>query len=180
MQDNLEFLQWSKKYWDQYYPGGEYDAISRRKGAGAPTATATRTSGGTGAARRGTTPTVASTRPSGVKAGGAASSALASENTQLKQTVEGLERERDFYFQKLRDIELLLQNAFENDPKLEEDDSGFFKQVQQVLYSTEVGNSILDFRRIYLQFIFRRDSKYLRMLKGLWMMGRHSSIRKVS
>lgn len=21
MQDNLEFLQWTKKYWDQYYPG---------------------------------------------------------------------------------------------------------------------------------------------------------------
>lgn len=23
-QDNLEFLQWIKKFWDQYYPGGEY------------------------------------------------------------------------------------------------------------------------------------------------------------
>ncbi|KAI7522397.1 hypothetical protein KC316_g19237, partial [Hortaea werneckii] len=23
MQDNLEFLQWSKRYWDQYYPGGD-------------------------------------------------------------------------------------------------------------------------------------------------------------
>lgn len=21
MQDNLEFLQWTKKYWDQYFPG---------------------------------------------------------------------------------------------------------------------------------------------------------------
>jgi RP/EB family microtubule-associated protein len=34
MQDNLEFLQWLKKYWDLHYPGGEYDAIGRRRGAG--------------------------------------------------------------------------------------------------------------------------------------------------
>ncbi|KLU93214.1 microtubule-associated protein RP/EB family member 1, partial [Magnaporthiopsis poae ATCC 64411] len=33
MQDNLEFLQWVKRFWDQYYPGGEYDAVTRRKGA---------------------------------------------------------------------------------------------------------------------------------------------------
>lgn len=31
MQDNLEFLQWSKRYWDQYYPGGDYDALAREK-----------------------------------------------------------------------------------------------------------------------------------------------------
>jgi microtubule-associated protein, RP/EB family len=39
-QDNLEFLQWMKKYWDSYYPGGKYDAPSRRKGkvAGGPVA----------------------------------------------------------------------------------------------------------------------------------------------
>lgn len=33
-QDNLEFLQWVKKYWDTYYPGGHYDAVSRRQGKG--------------------------------------------------------------------------------------------------------------------------------------------------
>lgn len=33
MQDNLEFLQWLKKYWDMNFPGGEYDAVARRKGA---------------------------------------------------------------------------------------------------------------------------------------------------
>ncbi|KAG5463090.1 MAG: calponin homology domain-containing protein [Olpidium bornovanus] len=30
-QDNLEFLQWIKKYWDTYYQGGAYDAVARRK-----------------------------------------------------------------------------------------------------------------------------------------------------
>lgn len=34
MQDNLEFLQWLKKWWDLNYPGGEYDAPNRRKGLG--------------------------------------------------------------------------------------------------------------------------------------------------
>ena len=34
MQDNLEFLQWLKKWWDMNFPGGEYDAASRRKGLG--------------------------------------------------------------------------------------------------------------------------------------------------
>ncbi|KAJ1562533.1 hypothetical protein HK405_010972 [Cladochytrium tenue] len=28
--DNLEFLQWIKKYWDAFYPGGGYNAVARR------------------------------------------------------------------------------------------------------------------------------------------------------
>jgi RP/EB family microtubule-associated protein len=34
MQDNLEFLQWIKKFWDQNYPGHEYDPEARRQGQG--------------------------------------------------------------------------------------------------------------------------------------------------
>lgn len=30
-QDNLEFLQWMKKFWDSNYQGGSYDAVARRK-----------------------------------------------------------------------------------------------------------------------------------------------------
>src|SRR6266436_3713146 len=30
--DNLEFLQWIKKFWDQNFGGQPYDAIARRKG----------------------------------------------------------------------------------------------------------------------------------------------------
>lgn len=66
------------------------------------------------------------------------SSALAAENNQLKETVQGLERERDFYFSKLRDIELLVQQAIDVDPKIEEDEQGLVKQIQAILYSTEV------------------------------------------
>lgn len=150
MQDNLEFLQWSKRYWDQYYSGGDYDAIARRpKTAPAPASAASvtsRTSGaGVGAARRGTTPTttapVARTKWSAGGGGGGSNSALTAENTQLKDTVTGLERERDFYFSKLRDIEVLLQHAVEADPDIEKDEHGLVKDIQAILYSTEVSCS---------------------------------------
>jgi RP/EB family microtubule-associated protein len=32
-QDNLEFLQWMKRYWDVHWQGGEYEAVGRRNGA---------------------------------------------------------------------------------------------------------------------------------------------------
>lgn len=65
--------------------------------------------------------------------------AATQEINSLKETVAGLERERDFYFSKLRDIELLLQQACEADPELDKDEDGLIKQVQAILYSTEVG-----------------------------------------
>jgi len=140
MQDNLEFLQWSKRYWDQYFPGGDYDAVARRRGSGAPpTAAAPVQRTSAGAARRGTTPT---TGPRVAKAAGAGSSALAQENATLKETVQGLERERDFYFSKLRDIELLVQQACDEDPEIEKQEDGLIKHIQTILYSTEDGFEI--------------------------------------
>ena len=62
------------------------------------------------------------------------------ENSQLKETIFGLERERDFYFSKLRDIELLLQQAVEADPEIEKDEEGLVKHIQTILYSTEVSH----------------------------------------
>jgi len=72
--------------------------------------------------------------------GGAQVAALKEENGVLKETVAGLERERDFYFSKLRDIELLIQQAIEGEPELEKED-GLLKQIQNILYSTEVCSS---------------------------------------
>jgi RP/EB family microtubule-associated protein len=142
MQDNLEFLQWTKRYWDQYFPGGDYDAVARRRASGAPPSagvpTAARTSAG--AVRRGTTPTTGTRVTKGL--GGASSSALQQENNTLKETVQGLERERDFYFSKLRDIELLVQQACEEDPEIEKQEDGLIKHIQTILYSTEDGFEI--------------------------------------
>lgn len=142
MQDNLEFLQWTKRYWDQHYPGGDYDALARRKASGgAPTGGSRAGATSAGSARRGTTPTVGRARPAA--GGGGASSAgvaaLQAELTSTKDAIGGLEKERDFYFAKLRDIELLLQNAVEADPELEKDDDSLVKHIQGILYSTEVG-----------------------------------------
>ncbi|KAI8625643.1 microtubule associated protein [Xylariaceae sp. FL1651] len=145
MQDNLEFLQWTKRFWDQYYPGGDYDAVARRKGNTLPpTGPGPRvTTGSAGAARRGgTTPTTGPRLGAKSGAGGAASAALLQENTTLKETVVGLERERDFYFSKLRDIELLIQQAVEEDPEIEKQEDGLIKSIQTILYSTEEGFEI--------------------------------------
>lgn len=150
MQDNLDFLQWTKRFWDQYYPGGDYDAVARRKGApvsgagGGAATGAPRAAAGSAAARRvggGTTPSGGPRLGAGA-AGGAASAALKAENNQLKETVVGLERERDFYFSKLRDIELLVQQAVEEDPEIEKQEDGLVKQIQLILYSTEEGFEI--------------------------------------
>lgn len=83
---------------------------------------------------------------SGATGGGAVgggSAVLQQKNAELMETVQGLERERDFYFSKLRDIELLIQQAMEADPTLEEEDGGLLKQIQTILYSTEVSKAVL-------------------------------------
>ncbi|KAL1633682.1 microtubule integrity protein mal3 [Neofusicoccum ribis] len=140
MQDNLDFLQFSKRYWDQYYPGGDYDAAGRRKGSGAPPATGGSRAVSSSAARKpaGSATSVARAR---TPQSSAQTAALQQENAALKETVAGLERERDFYFSKLRDIELLIQTAIDQDPELEKDDT-ILKNIQTILYSTEEGFEI--------------------------------------
>lgn len=79
-------------------------------------------------------------------AGGARVSAtnmelLAAQNTISEMTtqMEGLEKERDFYFAKLRDIEILVQQEMESPEHTSggrEDE--VLKEIQKILYSTEV------------------------------------------
>ncbi|KAF4580896.1 Calponin-like actin-binding protein [Ophiocordyceps camponoti-floridani] len=147
MQDNLEFLQWTKKFWDLNFPDHEYDAVARRKGGAlpAPPTTSRAPLSTNTAPRRGTTPAGGPrVARSGGGGGGAGNAALAQENATLKESVTGLERERDFYFSKLRDIEMLIQQAVEDDPELEKQEDGLIKHVQAILYSTEEGFEIPD------------------------------------
>lgn len=58
--------------------------------------------------------------------------------TELRLTVDEMEKERDFYFNKLRDIEVATQKI--TDPVLLNSD--LFKQVTEILYKTEQGFEI--------------------------------------
>ncbi len=64
----------------------------------------------------------------------AAVNALTNELGQLKLTVEGLEKERNFYFGKLREIEILCQAESETQAAELAD---FKQQVLNILYQTD-------------------------------------------
>lgn len=175
-QDNFEFLQWFKKFFDANYGGQEYDALEMRGGepvgdsskAGARVGVAaprsgSKTSSGmpkrspaarpTGGAPTGMSRPTASRPPMGSGGGmrsqngggGAINADLQAQvedlNTQImdmKLTIEGLEKERDFYFGKLRDVEVLCQ---ENE-NVEGVESQMMKKVLDILYETEEGFAV--------------------------------------
>nr|KAJ3412023.1 hypothetical protein HK105_002462 [Polyrhizophydium stewartii] len=181
-QDNLEFLQWMKKFWDQYYPGGSYDALPRRKADGAamgsrpPVAKSASPAVGGGASVKKTMSTssvgaprkAAASSASAPRAAAAAGPAhsnggvggndaqraeliaeyqkMTNEMTQqimeLKVTVEQVEKEREFYFSKLREIEMYIQSRVEAGIDEHLDDA--FKEVQSIMYKTEDGFEIPD------------------------------------
>lgn len=116
MQDNLEFLQWIRKYWDETHPGHEYDAVARRKGRPAePPATIAPLGPSRGAApksaslganaqpARGKTPVGGKRTPLGGAKPVSNAELIALQNQLAEMTVhlEGLEKERDFYFSKV-------------------------------------------------------------------------------
>lgn len=67
-------------------------------------------------------------------------SALNQKITQLKLTLEEMEKERDFYFTKLRDIEILTQQI--NDSQVIQ--HSFYKSIMDILYKVEEGFEIPD------------------------------------
>lgn len=111
IRDNLEFLQWTKRYWDGNYGGQGYDAIARRKGAPAdPPATiaplSTGRSSSSGSNNLGVGVRTGGKTPLGHRTGSTQpTEAVQQLQTQLKEMqthLEGLEKERDFYFAKVR------------------------------------------------------------------------------
>jgi RP/EB family microtubule-associated protein len=146
MQDNLEFLQWMKRFWDSNYGGHAYDPVARRKGAAmeppatvAPIATSRSTTTGLGAGMGGVRS--GGRTPISGRAGSAQPAIVEQLQHQVKELsthLEGLEKERDFYFEKLREIEILVQQQIEV-LEGEGKDDVTLRDIQKILYSTEDG-----------------------------------------
>ncbi|XP_076364794.1 microtubule-associated protein RP/EB family member 1-like [Tachypleus tridentatus] len=62
---------------------------------------------------------------------------MSNQVSELKLTVEGLERERDFYYGKLRDIEVVCQES-------EQEEKNLLEKILDVLYATEEGFAVPD------------------------------------
>ncbi|XP_035280165.1 microtubule-associated protein RP/EB family member 3b isoform X1 [Anguilla anguilla] len=156
-QDNFEFVQWFKKLFDANYDGKEYDPQQARQGhdvapppnPGEQIFHKPKKPCGPTVPQR-TSPTAPKIMPAPQRAinnpvrrnppmarngGGDTDPQIVELNRQLmdlKLTVDGLEKERDFYFSKLRDIELICQeHEGENSPML--------SRIINILYATEDG-----------------------------------------
>merc|ERR1712012_248953 len=153
-QDNFEFLQWFKKFFDANYQGQEYDAMGARGGievAGGsgsrmpmaasnghsrmPARTAASSIAKSSPANR--VPAAPRSKPMG---GGVSAAQLEELNAQVLEknlTIEGLEKERDFYFGKLRDIEVLAQEQEGMPPENTVAADQFSQKILDLLYATE-------------------------------------------
>lgn len=147
-QHNFEFVQWFKKFFDANYGGHDYDPVSARGGIdiGIGKAGGAATNGSRMPAARSRMPrsSPAGNRPPVNRpmrpslANGAATAQIEELSAQLlesKLTIEGLEKERDFYFSKLRDIEVLAQ-------EYESQGGEFVQKALGVLYATEDGFAV--------------------------------------
>jgi len=164
-QDNFEFVQWFKKFFDANYQGQDLDGYNAAEvragevlGWGIGTNNVARSSypSATPAAasrvpavslakpqaarpapsRATATPIAAAPRSTAASSASKMNEAKMEElNTQLiemKLNVEGMEKERDFYFGKLRDIELLCQDVTQ-------EDNPIIQKILAKLYATEDG-----------------------------------------
>ncbi|XP_026175034.1 microtubule-associated protein RP/EB family member 3-like isoform X1 [Mastacembelus armatus] len=154
-QDNFEFLQWFKKFFDANYDGKEYDPLLLRQGQeatppppnpGEPIHRKPKRLSRSGPMR--TSPTALKSVPTPQRqtniaaprrntpvsrnGGDAELIELNQQLLDLKLTVDGLEKERDFYFGKLRDIELICQEH-------ENENSPVLNKIMEILYATEEG-----------------------------------------
>ncbi|RLU21747.1 hypothetical protein DMN91_006123 [Ooceraea biroi] len=162
-QDNFEFLQWFKKFFDANYDGREYDAYEARGciplGSGVD--------GTHNLSNPQLVPLPPQSKPPQMqqkqiqqrnivprqqvnkvppsyrappKTTGVGNrdtgkiEELSAQLVELKMSVEGLEKERDFYFGKLRDIEVMCQDCDNGG-----DPPPIVQKILEVLYATEDG-----------------------------------------
>ncbi|KIY69102.1 hypothetical protein CYLTODRAFT_442896 [Cylindrobasidium torrendii FP15055 ss-10] len=143
MQDNLEFLQWIKRFWDSNFSGEAYDPVARRKGVPMDPPATVAPVGGKAGLGAGTTSRAGGRTPiSGHRSASTQPNELVlhlqGQVKDLSSHIEGLEKERDFYFEKLRDIEIMVQQQIEALEAAGTDDA-LLRDIQKILYSTEEG-----------------------------------------
>ncbi|KAL3575206.1 hypothetical protein D5086_023307 [Populus alba] len=160
--DNLEFLQWLKRYCDSVNGGimnENYNPVERRSKGGKDrnskgsqkTTKSLQANNMHNSASGDTVDLNKMSRPKqgrgSAVAGGATYSeeiqALSKEITNLKLSVDHLEKERDFYFAKLRDIEILCQI-----PEME--DLPMTVAIKKILYAADAKESALEEAQEYL------------------------------
>lgn len=151
-QDNLEFLQLVKKIWDSMYPGGSYDAVNRRKGS--PLGSSLGSSSSlikSGVKKAGSLSSVSKTSSKASLNSGSWErekqelvteyqrmlADAANQALEFKTTYEQVEKERQFYYGKLREIEDYIQTVNESTQKPQVDDA--LSHVQSIMYKTEDG-----------------------------------------
>ncbi|XAR50068.1 hypothetical protein NMG60_11004294 [Bertholletia excelsa] len=154
--DNLEFLQWLKRYCDSINGGimnENYNPVERRSKGGKERYLRvcnkfSKSLQANNSQNSGSGDQVGLDKTSGMKQGKVGASAvganvsgeieaLTKEITDLKLSVDLLEKERDFYFSKLRDVEVLFQLT-------ELEDHPMAAAVKKILYATEEGESALE------------------------------------
>ncbi|CDK25136.1 unnamed protein product [Kuraishia capsulata CBS 1993] len=182
LQDNLEFLQWMKKFWTENKDESPYDPVARRNESvtrSSSTMPSLRVLSGSRRSSLANGPSSSMAAPAAATPNGGHLSVLkprnpslsnanagqrivssstlqkevvslrnqlGSTNDELENAKDGifkLEKERDFYFEKLRNIEIICQSITEEN----EDSSRYtvdslVKEFQEILYSTEEGFDI--------------------------------------
>ncbi|XP_023126187.1 microtubule-associated protein RP/EB family member 1b [Amphiprion ocellaris] len=150
-QDNFEFVQWFKKFFDANYDGTEYNPVEARQGQDAMPMPNPATSALGKAPRKPLTqaaqrPPVAkvapklaptSARKPGMGGGDEERAELMNEMEMLKSTIRDMEKERDFYFGKLRNIEMICQEK-------EGEGDTTVQRIVDILYATDEGFVIPD------------------------------------
>lgn len=135
-QDNFEFLQWFKKFFDANYSGPEYNALEAR--GNIPLGSlAGPVSGKMNPVSAPVHHKPAPVRQTAPPPPTIDLSGNAARLAQMKSALEAVERERDFYFQKLRDLEVICQ-------EVESDTDVPKKKILDILYATEDGFAVPD------------------------------------
>lgn len=150
-QDNFEFIQWFKKFFDANYEMTQYDAVGARCGepmgsmisaivpkkpVNQPKPFGNPSSRPKPSATKLTPTPPRTTSKSNNSDVNHKMEGITIQMQEMKVTIDSLEKERDFYFGKLRQIEVLCQEVLSSQPNQQDP---MIQQILDILYETEDG-----------------------------------------